>query len=63
VGHGDVDGLVALLRALADEGAAALGERGQRARRALQQGLSKDELCGRLCDILEQGPVAAHVGR
>jgi colanic acid biosynthesis glycosyl transferase WcaI len=63
VGHGDVDGLVALLRSLADEGAAALGARGQRARRALQQGLSKDELCGRLCDILEQGPVAAHVGR
>jgi colanic acid biosynthesis glycosyl transferase WcaI len=55
IAHGDVDGLVALLRSLAGSEASHLIEAGERARRALDRGLSKDELCGRLCDILEQG--------
>jgi colanic acid biosynthesis glycosyl transferase WcaI len=63
VAHGDVDGLVALLRSLADRGTGQLGEMGQRARGALQHGLTKDVLCGRLCDILEQGPVTARDSR
>jgi colanic acid biosynthesis glycosyl transferase WcaI len=59
VAHGDVDGLITLLRSLAERDALHLLEMGQRARRALHRGLSKDELCGRLCDILEQGSAAA----
>jgi hypothetical protein len=55
VAHGDVDGLVGLLRSLAEKDAQHLVEMGQRARTALHHGLSKDQLCGRLCDILEQG--------
>ena len=54
--HGDVDGLVALLRSLAERGPDSLAEAGARARLALQRGLSKDQLCGRLCDILERDP-------
>ena len=63
VAHGDVDGLVALLRTLADRGTGRLGEMGRRARRALEHGLGKDDLCGRLCDILEQAPATARVSR
>jgi colanic acid biosynthesis glycosyl transferase WcaI len=59
VAHGDVDGLVDLLRSLAGRDASHLVETGERARRVLDRGLSKDELCGRLCDILEQGLMAA----
>jgi len=60
VAHGDVDGLVRLLRSLADKDGRELLEMGQRARSALHRGLSKDELCGRLCDILEQGSAPPH---
>jgi hypothetical protein len=60
IAHGDVDGLVRLLRSLADEDGSQLLEMGQRARQALQGGLSKAELCGRLCDILEQGSAPRH---
>ena len=63
VAHGDVDGLVERLRSLAEGVSGDLGEIGQRARRVLHRGLSKDELCGRLCDILEQGSPAAHASR
>jgi hypothetical protein len=61
VAHGDVDGLVELLRGLVERDADSLADMGRRARRVLQHGLSKSELCGRLCDILEQGPAAARV--
>jgi hypothetical protein len=61
VAHGDVDGLVELLRGLVERDADSLADMGRRARRILQHGLSKSELCGRLCDILEQGPAAARV--
>jgi colanic acid biosynthesis glycosyl transferase WcaI len=59
VAHGDVDGLVGLLRSLAESDAQHLVEMGRRARTALHHGLSKDQLCGRLCDILEQGLATA----
>ncbi len=61
VAHGDVDGLVALLRELVERDGESLADMGRRARSAVQQGLSKTELCGRLCDVLEQGPAAARV--
>jgi colanic acid biosynthesis glycosyl transferase WcaI len=61
VAHGDVDGLVELLRGLVERDADSLAEMGRRARSVLQHGLSKTELCGRLCDILEQGPAAVRV--
>jgi glycosyltransferase involved in cell wall biosynthesis len=53
VAHGDVDGMVALLRSLADGDHADLETMGRRARAVLQQGLGKGHLCGRLCDIIE----------
>jgi hypothetical protein len=61
VAHGDVDGLVALLRSLRDGDRRRIEETGERARTVLHGGLSKDQLCGRLCDILEHGsaPVRA----
>jgi colanic acid biosynthesis glycosyl transferase WcaI len=61
VAHGDVDGLIRLLSSLADEQRGRLVEMGARARSVLQRGLSKDELCGRLCDILEHGSANARV--
>jgi putative colanic acid biosynthesis glycosyltransferase WcaI len=61
VPHGDVDGLVELLRGLVERDGESLAEMGRRARGVLEQGLSKTELCGHLCDILEQGPAAARV--
>ena len=63
VAHGDVDGMVTLLRSLAEEDEGRLVEIGQRARSVLHRGLSKDELCGRLCDILEQDSPAARGSR
>jgi glycosyltransferase involved in cell wall biosynthesis len=59
VAHGDVDGMVALLRSLADGDRGDLESVGRRARAALQQGLGKEQLCGRLCDIIERGTAAS----
>jgi colanic acid biosynthesis glycosyl transferase WcaI len=61
VPHGDVDGLVELLRGLVERDSESLARMGRRAQGVLEQGLSKSELCGRLCDILEQGPAAGRV--
>ena len=58
VAHGDVDGMVALLRSLADGDHGNLETVGRRARAVLQQGLGKKQLCGRLCDIIERGTAA-----
>jgi putative colanic acid biosynthesis glycosyltransferase WcaI len=55
IAHGDVDGLVGLLQSLVQRDVHSLLEMGQRARRVLHSGLSKDQLCGRMCDILEEG--------
>jgi glycosyltransferase involved in cell wall biosynthesis len=59
IAHGDVDGMVALLGALADGGPGRLEDMGRRARAVLRQGLGKEFLCGRLCDILERGTAPA----
>jgi colanic acid biosynthesis glycosyl transferase WcaI len=59
IAHGDVEGLVALLRSFVDADPRRLAEMGERARAVLQHGLSKDELCGRLCDILERDAAVA----
>jgi hypothetical protein len=56
-----VDGLVELLRGLVERDSESLARMGRRAQGVLEQGLSKSELCGRLCDILEQGPAAGRV--
>jgi hypothetical protein len=62
VRHGDVDGLVDLLRSLADRARPALEETGARARRVLHRGLSKDQLCNRFCDILERDSDGVRAG-
>jgi hypothetical protein len=58
IAHGDVDGLVRLLRTLAEQPPAALAEAGRRARDLLEGGLSKGVLCRELCDVIEHGPPA-----
>lgn len=54
--HGDVDGLVRLLRSLVERPPGELADMGRRARALLEGGLSKRELCDRFCDVLEHGP-------
>jgi len=53
--HGDVDGLVKLLRSLIEQPSEELAARGQRAHAMIRNGLSKAVLCGALCDVLERG--------
>ena len=53
VAHGDVEGAVRVLRGLLDLEPGGLDRRGARARRIVQEGLTKDALCGRLCDAIE----------
>lgn len=55
VAHGDVDGMVRLLRSLVETDPRELEALGRRARCVLEGGLGKDELCGRLCDVVERG--------
>lgn len=55
VGHGDVEGMVRLLRSLVETDPRELEAMGRRARCVLEGGLGKDELCGRLCDVVEHG--------
>ncbi len=52
--HGDVDGLVQLLRTLLAAGPAVLQQKGQAARRLLAEQLSQSQLETRLCQRLEQ---------
>ena len=61
VRHGDVDGLVRLIRSLAERPADDLAAAGDRARRVLHEGLGKDQLCGRFCDVLERASGPARV--
>ena len=71
VEHGDVDGAVRVLRGLLDGEPGDLDRRGGRARRIVQERLTRDALCGRLCDAVEgrgtgaQWPERchAHMGR
>ncbi|MFG0320636.1 MAG: glycosyltransferase family 4 protein, partial [Planctomycetota bacterium JB042] len=54
VDHGDVDGALALVTSLADGDRAELEVRGERAREAIRTALSKDALCGRFGEIVEE---------
>lgn len=55
VDHGDVQGMVALLRELAGRRPATLRTAGARGRAIIRKGLSKRSLCGAFCDVLERG--------
>jgi colanic acid biosynthesis glycosyl transferase WcaI len=54
VDHGDVTGMVARLRAIAEVPPAQLNEMGERARRAMQGHHRKEHLCGAFCDVVER---------
>ena len=53
VAHGDVDGMVATLRAMVETPAAELAAKGETARRVLKESLSQEQLCGAMCDRIE----------
>jgi glycosyltransferase involved in cell wall biosynthesis len=55
VSHGDVDGAEQVLRRIARTPAAELAAKGARAKALVSNRLSKAELCGRFCDIIERG--------
>jgi hypothetical protein len=55
VSHGDVDGAERTLRLIARTPAAELAAMGARARALVAGRLSKAELCGRFCDVVERG--------
>ncbi len=55
VRHGDVDGAVRVLKSILELPNEELVERGRRARALISARLNKRLLCGRLCDVLEQG--------
>jgi hypothetical protein len=55
VSHGDVDGAERMLRLIARTPAAELAAMGARARALVAGRLSKAELCGRFCDVVERG--------
>lgn len=59
VAHGDVDGMTSLLLSLVAGDPRQLAEAGRRARLALDRGLTKAGLCGRLCDIVERAVSSA----
>jgi glycosyltransferase involved in cell wall biosynthesis len=53
--HGDIDGAVRLFRQIARTPKETLAEMGRGAQRFVEREMSKDVLCGRFCDIVEQG--------
>ena len=55
VQHGDVEGCVRTIREIADTPREKLEEMGEAALRVVRGSLSKQELCGRFCDVLENG--------
>lgn len=55
INHGDVDGAVRVINQMLSTPAQELGAMGQRAAAVVNTSLSKDALCKRFCDILEQG--------
>lgn len=55
IGHGDVDGAVRTLRQILDTPAEVLDEMGRRAAEVVSRSLSKRELMGRFCDVLQRG--------
>ena len=54
IDHGDVDGAVHVMRQCLSAGDSELVELGSEGRRLVEEQLSKDILCGRFCDIVEQ---------
>jgi colanic acid biosynthesis glycosyl transferase WcaI len=54
VQHGDVDGAVGIIREMLNTDPAQLRRMGARARKVIDQDLSKAALCGKLCDVLER---------
>lgn len=53
VSHGDVDGAERVLRQIARTSAAELAAMGARAKALVSRRLSKAELCGRFCDVID----------
>lgn len=59
VRHGDVDGAVETIRAMLRLAPTELEAMGQRALKAVSDELSKEVLCGRFADVIEQGLVSS----
>ncbi|MBX3378035.1 MAG: glycosyltransferase family 4 protein [Phycisphaeraceae bacterium] len=59
IAHGDVDGAVRTLREALATPAAELAAMGERAAKVISSSLSKRELSGRFCDVLETGLASA----
>lgn len=59
IAHGDVDGAVRTLREALATPAAELAAMGERAAKVVSSSLSKRELSGRFCDVLEAGLAGA----
>jgi hypothetical protein len=55
ISHGDVDQAEQVLRRIARTSAAELAAKGTRAKALVSSRLSKAELCGRFCDVIERG--------
>lgn len=55
VDHGNVEGVVTLLRELAGGAASTLRDTGRRGKAIIRQRLSKQYLCGEFADLLERG--------
>ncbi len=55
VSHGDVDGAEQVLRRIAGASPAELAAKGAHAKALVSSRLSKAELCGRFCDVIERG--------
>lgn len=60
--HGDVDGGERVIRQIVETDAGRLRQMGQRARAVIASSLSKEALCGRLCNVLEANTTRAHRG-
>ena len=53
--HGDIEGAVRTLREIAETSKEDLAAMGQRGKEFLEKEMGKDVLCGKFCDIMEQG--------
>lgn len=55
ISHGDVDGAVATIRSIARMPREELASMGRRAKDYIDRDMSKDTLCSRFCDLMEEG--------
>jgi len=55
IAHGDIEGAVRTLREVLATPAAELAAMGERAAKVISSSLSKRELSGRFCDVMERG--------